>query len=839
MNLLDRFSTHLKDVLARAIQLAAELKNHEVVPIHLFFALINEKGSVATEILNRFKVSPKTLEQAVLSLPVTKNLPVAPAVTRTGIAQAVLAPLSNAAKTALEQAMLLAHHHEHSYIGTEHLLAALIDMNDPLLSDVLKINGVTTSEIKKQLEAVLTNATQFPHINDVAEVVERMEEHLNDLHTPGETQRESKSMRKKDSALDFFATHLTSPEIQKNIDPVIGRDKEIERVIQILCRRTKNNPLLLGEPGVGKTAIVEGLAKRIVEGTVPELLLNKKVYALDLGLLIAGTMYRGEFEGRLKQVIDEVIHNQNIILFIDELHTVVGAGNSQGAMDAANMLKPALARGQIRCIGATTPAEFKKHLESDAALERRFQPVTVNEPSVADTVGILNGIKINYELYHQVTITPEAVAAAVRLADRYITNKFLPDKAIDLLDETAAAKRLHAKPSALASKHWRLEQKLEKTILAKEAAAKEDRFAEAVELKKAEDALRAEIKANTELMKTKKTKTLGIVSEADVVNQIAKIIGTAPAELILDDPDHLANLSDKLKRNIVGQDQVVDEMTQLIRQAKLGLSNPERPLASFLFVGQSGVGKTELAKTLARTLYPDKDAFIKLDLSEFNEAFGVAKLLGAPAGYIGYKESNQFTDKIKLHPYCVILFDELDKAHKDIVKLLLQMLENGEITDSAGKKISLRHAIIILTTTWGADEIKKGQLGFGRLLPNSTETSKQLTEKIKERFSPEVINRLDKICFFKELGASELARIAELELTRLNERLKEYHTAVSSDAAVWEWIIKKLPQKEAGARDVRRYLRGEIEALLSEIILTRNVKPAYQLTVSQEKLTIV
>lgn len=837
MNILDRFSTHLRDILARSIHLAGELKNPLVEPIHLLFTLSNQKGSMATEILNRCKINPKTLEQAILSLPILSEVITPPA---PNTVQNILTPLGAATKTALEKAMLIAQEHGHNYIGSEHLLAALARLPDTLVEDVFKVNAVKISELQKQLDTVFNNTSQFPHISEVAEVVERIQENMSDVMgtETAEPILEPKRNKKKESALDFFATNLTAKEIQKNIDPVVGREREIERVIQILSRRTKNNPLLLGDPGVGKTAIVEGLAKRIVEGKVPDILLNKKIYALDMGLLIAGTIYRGEFEGRLRQVIDEVIGNPNIILFIDEIHNIVGAGSNQGTMDAANILKPALSRGHIRCIGATTPAEYKKYIENDAALERRFQSIYTEQPSVEDTIAILNGIKGNYEAYHSVTITPEAVIAAARLSDRYISNKFLPDKAIDILDETAAAKRVSAKAPAIATKLWRLEQKLEKTIAAKESAATTDRFSEAVTLKKQEEELKAEIKKLEQLRAAKKTRSLGTITAEDIAAQVAKITGTPPAELLLENSSQLTSLGKELQRHIVGQDHVITEVAQLIRQAQLGLSHPERPLASFLFVGESGVGKTELAKTLARTLYHSPDALIKLDMSEFNEGFSVSKLLGSPAGYVGYKENNQFTDRVKTHPYCVVLFDEIDKAHKDIIKLLLQMLENGEITDSTGKHISLRHAIVILTTSFGAEEIKRGAIGFGNAAARPEETKKRLQEKLKEFFSPEVINRLDQVCLFNPLTPETLVQIAALELQKFNERLKQYHTTVTGDEKVLQWLVAQLPQKNSGARDVRRSLRHQVELLMADIILQNKVKGKYQLKVVNDALAV-
>lgn len=837
MQLLDRFSTHVREVLAKSIRLATELKNNQVEPVHIFFSLFNQKGSVAGEIISRFKLNPQTLEQAIFSLTHEKSI-VSPK-------QATSIPLSPAAKIAVEKALLLAQENHHNYIGTEHLLAGLIRVKDPVINEVLHTNKVKMTELEKQLNTVLANASQFPHLTEAAEVVERIQENLGEFPPPNTEipppplqEYELKKNKKKQTALDFFATNLTNEEAQKNIDPVIGREQELHRLIQILCRRTKNNPVLLGDPGVGKTAIVEGLAKRILTGDVPDILLNKKIYALDMGMLIAGTIYRGEFEGRLKQVIEEVTTNPDIILFIDEIHNIVGAGSNQGTMDAANILKPALSRGQIRCIGATTPQEFKKYIESDPALERRFQPLYVKEPSVEDTICILRGIKSNYEAHHRIQITEDAINAAAKLADRYVSNKFLPDKAIDLLDETAAAKRLTIKTQVWQTKISRAKQKLEKIILAKEEAAAQDKFSEAVKLKDEEEKLRAMIKKLEKENKSKKIKLLTSINAEDVIKQIAQITGTSPTELFMDEPEQLLLVANKLKELIIGQDQVIDEVVKLIRQAKLGISSQNRPLASFLFIGDSGVGKTELAKTLATVLYPGRDALVKLDMSEFNESFGVSKLLGSPAGYVGYKEQNQFTDRVKINPHCIIVFDEIDKAHRDVTKLLLQILENGEITDSTGKKISLKHAIIVLTTTFGAEEIKKGVLGFGENNRNYREKINQLTTKLKEHFSPEIINRLDKVCLFNPLTLDQFIQIAQLELKNLNQRIEPYHTQLVFDTEIVKKLLTLNREPFENARDVKKFVRTEIEHLISEMILNKKLKDTYHLTQKSGKFIL-
>jgi ATP-dependent Clp protease ATP-binding subunit ClpC len=692
--------------------------------------------------------------------------------------------------------------------------------------------------MEKQLEIILTNSSQFPQMNKAPEIIDHIHESLEDMPLPTKPITASYKKNKKESILDYFGIELTNPEIEASIDPVIGRDKEIERMMQILCRRTKNNPILLGDPGVGKTAIVEGLAKKIATGAVPDILLNKKIYAIDMGLLIAGTAYRGEFEGRLRQVIEEATNNPDIILFIDELHNIVGAGSNQGNMDAGNILKPALARGNIRCIGATTPTEFKKHIESDPALERRFQPIHIKESSIADTITIMKGIKHNYEQYHNVIINDAAIEQAAILADRYITNKLLPDKAIDLLDETAAAKRLTLKPTPIQIKLWKLKQELSTTIRAKEDAAGNDNFDKAVQLKEKEQVLIKEIKTWEQKNNTKKSKPASDeITEKDIAKQLAKIIDRPIKALNFGKSTGSSDLETELKKQIIGQDEVIGEVAEIMLQTQLELSSTNRPLASFLFVGESGVGKTELAKTLAKTIYPHQNSLIHLNMSEFNESFGVSKLLGSPAGYIGYKETNQFTDRVKMNPHSVILFDEIDKAHKDVTKLLLQILENGSITDSTGRQISLRHATIILTTSLGADEIKKSQIGFEK---NSTpaDNKKLIIAKLKEFFSPELINRIDQISIFNSLSKTDLAKIAALEIQDLNKQLERYHTRIDPDKNIFDWFVNQQPTATPSAREIRRQIRKQTQKIISELIITEKIKPAHKLVLHKNQLTI-
>ena len=837
MDILDRFSTHLKDILAKAMQIALELKHREIEPLHLLFALINEKGSVAAEIVGHAKPDVKILEQMIFNIrpePLTQN-----SLTDKTVVAAQLPPLSALSKITLEKALIAAQKNGQNYLGSEHLLVALMDLDDAKLKEFFKVSNFKAEAVVKEIESMLANTAQFPAMNEVSEAAERIQENLFGSSTPEPRRRElhkktNQKSKRDDSALEYFAVELTDPENQTNIDPLIGRDQEVERLIHILSRRTKNNPILLGDPGVGKTAIVEGLAKKITEGRVPDKLRRKKIYSVDLGLLVAGAIYRGEFESRLKELVEEAADDPEIILFIDEIHNIVGAGSSQGSMDAANLLKPALARGEIHCIGSTTPAEFKKFIETDAALERRFMPIIIREPSVAETQKILRGIKKNFENFHRVKITDAAVDAAVELSVRYISGKFLPDKAIDILDEAAAAKKLLSKNSPREESLFKLQEELKQTIREKEQAAVGDKFDRALILKEKEKKLAGEI---NRLEKSPETpKTMATVTAQDITAQIAKINGRELSELTADSDKRYSRLSQAVKHHLVGQDEIVDRVIALIRQAELGLSDPEKPIASFLFVGSSGTGKTELAKTLANTLYPDQDSLIRLDMSEFGESFGASKLLGSPAGYVGYKEANQFTDRLKLQPYSIVLFDEIDKAHPDILKLLLQILEEGRITDATGRKISLKHAIIILTTSYGADELKKGVFGFTSESTQAGMSRDKVREKLKERFSPELINRLDTICFFNELTALDLAKIAHLEIDSLNDRLKKYKTKILTNKNILEQLIVNLKDPKLNARDVRQKIRLQVEKIMADVILTRKPKKSYELTTTPDAI---
>ena len=842
--MLDRFSTHLKNAVAKSMTLATSFGHDQVYPAHLLLALSEEVGSIASELLKKNKLDTEILQKILTDKPQTRKND-----DKTAIA--TLPDLNLKSKQALEKAMLIAYEKSHNYIGTEHMLLGLIQGKDTDIMAILKACKIDHEQIISQIENALQNISNFPKMDEVSEMMNQIEDNLDNQknqtgdekpqpkQNPVENQNRTKQARF--SALDVFTNDLTNKHNQKNINPVIGRDREIERVINILCRKTKNNPVLVGEPGVGKTAIAEGLAKKISEGDVPDILKGKKILSLDLTLLIAGTIYRGEFEARLKQVIDEVGKSPNCILFIDELHNIIGAGSSQGTMDAANILKPALARGQLRCIGATTIDEYKKHISNDPALERRFQAIDINEPNNEDTVKILHGIKKYYEDYHNTKITDEAIESAVNLSQRYVHDNFLPDKAIDLIDEACASVRAKQKSTPLQNKKQKLLADLDNYYDEKEEAILEEKFERAIEIKNIIKNIEKELNTvNKKIEKTKKGPKQNITS-----HEIAQILSTKlniPIETILTNEwEELEKLPDNLKKQIIGQDKVIEQVVKKLRQAKLGLQNNKRPLASFLFVGPSGVGKTELAKVLAKELYHDDSALIKLDMSEFSEAHSTSKLLGSPAGYVGHKERNYFTDEIKKHPYCIVLLDEIDKAHNDVKKLLLQILDEGELSDSTGKKTYFHHAIIILTTNLGTEFFKSSGIGFiSNDISGTRQRDDKITSKLKEELSPALLNRLDSVCIFANLTEKNLEEIIKEKINRISEQLKQNHKlSISTQSDALAEMAKKSFSEDFGARQVEKIIQDTIQELIIEVLKQKKHKNNYTLGKQAEKIVLL
>lgn len=826
---LENFSTHLKNTIARAISLAAGFGHADVTPVHLLLSLTDQKGCIAGEILARVGIDREAITSFLESTTISATEE-APA----GSVTATLPTLNLAAKQTLERAMLLAYEREHTYVGTEHLLYGIVAGREKSILALLKNRSVDQKAIVSEIETILQSTSKFPEIDDVREVMEQLKDIVGSNDEPAAPERQQKQ-KKNPSAIDVFTTNLTHRQMQKQIDPVIGREKEIERIIHILSRRTKNNPILVGEPGVGKTAIIEGLAKRIAAGDIPDILKRKKILSLDLTLLIAGTIYRGEFEARLKQLIDELGNHPDSILFIDEIHNIIGAGSNQGTMDAANILKPALARGQLRCIGATTLDEYKKHIAQDPALERRFQAIMVEEPSKDDTIAILHGIKKYYEDFHHTTITDEAIQTAVDVSTRYIHDNFLPDKAIDLIDEASALVRTKEYGSQKNDGYTALEYALEECRQKKEDAIHKERFEDAIRFKEQEKKLHAKLHALEKDATKQKKKPRKKVLPGDVMHVLSNKLNIKEEFITTDEWTELRAVEDRIRARIVGQDAIVTTVIETLQQASLRLQKNKRPLASFLFAGPSGVGKTELAKVLAEEVYHDPAALIKFDMSEFAEAHGVSKLLGSPAGYIGHKERNRFTDEIKKRPYAVILFDEFDKAHPDVQKLLYQILDEGELTDSNGKKIHFHHAIIILTTNIGAEFFKSAGIGFGRDHTSrarliSKGTDELIRSKLKETFQSALLGRINQICIFSPLTNEQVQSIVRHHLDAFIKELRSSRAVtIVPDAAAIETIARSVYNDDTGVRNVEYTLQHILQKALNQILHERKRKKQYTL----------
>ena len=711
----------------------------------------------------------------------------------------------------------------HNYVGTEHLLIAVLEEGDSYGVRFLRMLGVRQNDIMEEIRNALSSGEQ-------------------DDNTTGAVQPGAKG--KGNSAtktLDQFGRDLTELAKKGEIDPVIGRQVEIERVIQILSRRTKNNPCLIGEPGVGKTAVAEGLALKIVQGEVPELLKDKRVVALDLTSMVAGTKYRGDFEERIKAAMEEVKNSGNIILFIDEIHTIIGAGAAEGSADAANILKPSLARGEFQLIGATTIDEYRKHIEKDAALERRFQPVMVGEPTEEEAIQILKGLRDRYEVHHKVKITDEAIDAAVKLSSRYIADRFLPDKAIDLIDEAASRVRLRAftEPNDIQDMEKRIKQ-LEQE---KAAAVNTQDFEGAAKIRDEEKQLRERLEQEKEVWKEKKVSGNGEVTPQDIANIVSTWTGIPVVQLTEEESERLLKLEEVLHQRIVGQDEAVTAVAKAIRRGRVGLKDPKRPIGSFIFLGPTGVGKTELCKTLAEAMFGDENAMIRLDMSEYMEKHTVSRLVGSPPGYVGYDEGGQLTEKVRRKPYSVILFDEIEKAHPDVFNILLQLLDDGQLTDSLGRRVDFKNTIVIMTSNIGSRQLKDFGRGIGFMAADKTNDNdyaksvvqKALKSALKSAFSPEFLNRIDDVIVFNPLSKEDIHKIIDIELKGLLKRVGElgYHIQVS-DAAK-EFLTEKGYDPQYGARPLKRAIQKYLEDELAEVIIKGDLPEGGTLYVDCDK----
>ena len=817
---MNNFTPRAQQVLALARKEADRFNHNYVGTEHILLGLIKLGQGVAVNVLQKMGLDLETVrmevEKQVGTGPDTKitgNIPYTPRVKK------VLALASKEAKAL-----------HHSYVGTEHILLGLLREGDGVAARVLKSLEV---DIERARQEVLKELD--PNFEEGAEPAGGLEESAPaESSTGGASGPSRKDV--KTPALKAFGRDLTELARKNELDPVIGRKNEIERVVQILCRRTKNNPVLIGEAGVGKTAIVEGLAQEIASGNVPEILRDKKVITLDLALMVAGTKYRGQFEERIKAVMEEIRKLKSVLLFIDELHTLVGAGSAEGAMDASNIIKPALSRGELQCIGATTMNEYRKYIEKDSALERRFQTVRVDAPSIDEAIAILHGLRPKYEAHHHAKISDDALAAAVRLSERYITGRYLPDKAIDVMDEAGSRCRIAAslRPAEFKTSAAEIE-----TIRAeKEAAIKAQDFERAAALRDREKESTTKLETDLDAWHKKRDEIIVDVGEEDVKHIISKWTGIPLTRMEEADLSKLLTLGDDLQTRVIGQVEAVQALAKALRRSRADLKDPKRPIGSFLFLGPTGVGKTHLAKALAEEVFGEKDALVQLDMSEYMEKFNVSRLIGSPPGYVGYEEGGQLTEKVRRRPYCVVLFDEIEKAHPDVWNVLLQILEDGQITDSLARKIDFRNTIIIMTSNVGAELIRKGStMGFGT--PIQEQDYAVIKEKIlgetKKTFKPEFLNRLDDQIVFHSLTREDLSKIVSLEVTKVAARLKDKGVVIELNAEASTFLIEKGYEPVYGARPLRRAIERFLEDPIAEEIIRGKIKAGDRVVVGANK----
>lgn len=793
-----RFTERAQKVLALAQEEAVRLGHNNIGTEHILLGLIREGEGIAAKALVALGLSLEKIQDEVESL------------IGRGQEQPSSIAYTPRAKKVIELSMDEARKLGHTYVGTEHILLGLIREGEGVAARVLNNLGVSLNKARQQVLQLLgsSEAVSSSHTTAV------------NVNTP---------------TLDGLARDLTAYAKEGNLDPVIGRSKEIERVIQVLSRRTKNNPVLIGEPGVGKTAIAEGLAQKIINNEIPETLRDKRVMTLDMGSVVAGTKYRGEFEDRLKKIMDEIRAAGNIILFIDELHTLIGAGGAEGAIDASNILKPALARGELQCIGATTLDEYRKYIEKDAALERRFQPITVDQPTPEEAIQILHGLRDRYEAHHRVKITDEAIEQAVKLSDRYITDRFLPDKAIDLIDEASSKVRLRS--YTIPPNLKQLEVQLENIRKEKDAAVQSQEFEKAASLRDTEQKMRDELDSTKNEWKEKQGRTDSEVTPEDIAQVVGSWTGIPVSKLAEEETDRLLKMESILHGRVIGQEEAVKAVSRAIRRARAGLKDPKRPMGSFVFLGPTGVGKTELARALAESLFGDENAVIRIDMSEYMEKHSTSRLVGAPPGYVGYEEGGQLTEKVRRKPYSVVLLDEIEKAHPEVFNILLQVLEDGRLTDSKGRTVDFRNTLIIMTSNVGADLIKKNStLGFMAAADSGRDYSNmkdKVMGELKKSFRPEFLNRIDEIIVFHSLEESHIAQIVSLMSDELAKRLREQEVEFSLTDKGKAFLAKEGFDPTYGARPLRRAIQKHIEDRLSEELLRGNIAKGDSLTIDE------
>ncbi|WP_017186389.1 ATP-dependent protease ATP-binding subunit ClpC [Alkalibacillus haloalkaliphilus] len=792
-----RFTERAQKVLALSQEEAVRLGHNNIGTEHILLGLIKEGDGIAAKALKSLNVTVEQIQEEVEQL------------IGTGQSNQQTIHYTPRAKKVIELSMDEARKLNHSYVGTEHILLGLIREGEGVAARVFNNLGVSLNKARQQVLQLLGSNESTSN--------QRQQKQSNNANTP---------------TLDSLARDLTSVAREGGIDPVIGRGKEIERVIQVLSRRRKNNPVLIGEPGVGKTAIAEGLAQQIVNNEVPEILRDKRVMTLDMGTVVAGTKYRGEFEDRLKKVMEEIRQARNIILFIDELHTLIGAGGAEGAIDASNILKPALARGDLQCIGATTLDEYRKYIEKDAALERRFQPIQVDEPTPEESQQILEGLRDRYEAHHRVTISDDAIESAVRLSDRYITDRFLPDKAIDLIDEAASRVRLRSYTAPPNLKE--LEQKLEEVKKEKDAAVQSQEFEKAASLRDKEQKLKDELAKTKDEWKEKQGKESSEVTLDDIAHVVSTWTGVPVSKLAKDDKEKLLNLEETLHGRVIGQDEAVKAVSKAVRRARAGLKDPKRPIGSFIFLGPTGVGKTELARALASSMFEDEDAMIRIDMSEYMEKHATSRLVGSPPGYVGYEEGGQLTEKVRTKPYSVILLDEIEKAHPEVFNILLQVLEDGRLTDSKGRVVDFRNTVLIMTSNVGAHELKR-QKYVGFSVNDNQQDHKQMKSKVmdelKKAFRPEFLNRVDETIVFHSLEEKHIQEIVQLMVKQLQDRLTDSDINFTLTEKAIKQIADEGMDLEYGARPLRRSIQKNVEDFLSEELLSGTISTGQEVKI--------
>ncbi|MEW6557127.1 MAG: ATP-dependent Clp protease ATP-binding subunit [Elusimicrobiota bacterium] len=786
----NRFTERAQRAIRLAQEEAKQLNQDAIMPEHILLGLLDLDDGVAVTVMSNLGIYTSRLK-----IEVEKMLPIGDNLLQYGEL-----PLTPNARKILEYAIEEAQNMAHNYVGTEHILLGLLKNSEFKITILLENFGLSYELVREEITNMFGAVTPPP-----------LPQHRHKSKTP---------------TLDEFGRDLTAMAREGKLDPVIGRENEIERMIQILSRRTKNNPVLVGDPGVGKTAIVEGLAQKIVNQDTPEILLTKRVVTLDLAGVVAGTKYRGEFEQRLKNIIDEIkISKSNIIMFIDELHTVIGAGAAEGAIDASNMLKPALARGELQCVGATTFSEYRKYIEHDAALERRFQPIMVNPPTVEETIKILNGLKEKYEIHHKVTYSDEALVAAAELSDKYITDRYLPDKAIDLIDE--AGSRTHLKTVSLPTAFREKEIEIENIMLEKDKAVNNQEFEKAAKLRDIEERLRKRLTDEKRRWRAGLNSIMSTITEEDVATIVSKWTNIPLTKLTEKESERLLRMETELHRRIVGQDEAIVAIARAIRRTRTGLKDPKKPIGAFIFLGPTGVGKTELAKALAEFMFGHEDSIVRLDMSEYMEKFSVSHLIGAPPGYVGYDEGGQLTEQIRRKPYSVVLLDEIEKAHPDVLNILLQIMDNGVVTDNLGHKVSFKNTIILMTSNIGARLISKGKsLGF--LVQEDTQKDfssmkETVLEELKKTFNPEFLNRIDDVIVFHPLEKEDMIKILDLLIAKVSKKTKQQGFSIELTDNVKSFLLDKGFDAQYGARPLNRTISKYMEDGLAEEILAKKI----------------